>query len=722
MAFSLRRQDIERTRAREGLAGAEAAQNIAHRTRLSKDRRDEERLKAEWRSRAQQSGIEVECHFSRSRERGPLQDRHPGKAEEAVRQSIAENSEREAVIDRRALEATALQHAMGSVQLDQVRMETHRFERERRLIAAGDAVNSPQGAYTTPEMIALECENIGLMRAGRRKASAIGTPHEIRRWANQRQLSSDQAAVAELTLACTDWLTAIEGRAGAAKTTTVGAIREFAEERGYAVRGFAPTTRAVKSLSEAGVSATTFASLLEGQWPDAQTNQIWIVDESSLLPTRQVNWLLHKAREEDVGRIIFVGDQRQHHAIEAGRPIHQMQEAGMLVARLDTIRRQRDPELREAVPHTAKGEIAESLAILGRRGDIREVTDIEQRRQQIARECTVAHQSGERVLVVSPANDERRELNKAIRAELIARGQAAPLGQDHTILVNRCLSGERRAIAYNYEEGNVIRFTSGSKQFAIAKGDYARVEAVDRETNMLTVKIAKRPTLRIQSGQTLRRRSFRRGTKGARARRSHPIPEPRRGALGIANCEFASVRSIDERRLTLRFDNDKELSAARQRLHHIDHGYASTSHSAQVATVDRVIVDIDTDRSREVVNQKQFYVSMSRARSSLTIYTNDRAQLGSSGVAIARSRWLLSIPQLSLIGASPFCQTSTKPSVEAAAYVGDPEPIAEGHQSKRWRSLHWTRCATGSAGASLRTPCSAPRARLGIFARSPKLG
>ena len=230
------------------------------------------------------------------------------------------------------------------------------------------------------------------------------------------QLLTDQTAVAELTLASTDWITSIEGRAGAAKTTTVGAIREFAEDHGYAVYGFAPTTRAVKSLSEAGVSASTVASLLESQSARDASNEIWIVDESSLLPTRQVNRLLRKAREQSVERIVFVGDQRQHHAIEAGRPVYQMQEAGMLVARLDTIRRQRDPELREAVTLAARGEIVESLAILERRGDIREVADIEQRRKQIAREYVAAHESGQRVLVVSPANDERRELNKAIRS------------------------------------------------------------------------------------------------------------------------------------------------------------------------------------------------------------------------------------------------------------------------------------------------------------------
>jgi AAA domain-containing protein len=249
-----------------------------------------------------------------------------------MRQSISENTEREAVIDRRALEARALQHAMGSVELGHIRAERRRFELNRRVIAVGHAVNSPRGAYTTPEMIALERENIELMRAGQRHAAAIGTLKQVRAWGSERQLLSDQATVAELTLASTDWLTSIEGRAGVAKTTTVGAIREFAEAQRHAVYGFAPTTRAVKSLAEAGVSARTFASLLEGQSPHADAKQIWIVDESSLLATRQVNPLLHQAHDEDVSRIIFVGDQRQHHAIEAGRPIFQMQEAGMLVA------------------------------------------------------------------------------------------------------------------------------------------------------------------------------------------------------------------------------------------------------------------------------------------------------------------------------------------------------------------------------------------------------
>jgi conjugative relaxase-like TrwC/TraI family protein len=634
MAFSRRRQDIEQALAREGLTGAEAAQNIAHRTRLSKDRRDESSLREGWRSRARQYGIDIEHHLSQSRERGPIQFRYPEKAQEAVRQSIDENVEREAIIDRRALEAKALQHAMGQADLHRIRAESERFRQDGWLIVAGDFVNSPRGVYTTPEMVALERGNIELMRAGQGRAAAIGSSTEIRGWASRRNLLPDQTAVAELTLASSDWITSIEGRAGAAKTTTVGAIHEFAEEQGYAVYGFAPTTRAVKSLSEASVSARTVASLLESQSARDASNEVWIIDESSLLPSRQVNQLLHIAHQQNVERIVFVGDQRQHHAIEAGRPIYQMQQAGMPVARLDTIRRQHDPELREAVVRAAKGEVAESLAILERRGDIREIADLEQRRRQIARDYLGAHESSERVLVVSPANDERRELNRTIRAELIARGHVDPLGQAHTILVGRNLSGAQRAIAYNYEPGDVIRFTRGSKQFAIPKRSYGRVEAIDRDANVLTVNTGGGRRVEYNPVRLFGVEVFREEQRILARGDRIQFRAPDR-ALGVANGDFATIKAVDTRRAVLNLDSGKELSVASDRLRHIDHGYASTSHSAQGATVDRVIVDIDTQLSPELVNRKQFYVSISRARNSLAIYTNDVRGLGHT---VQRSR------------------------------------------------------------------------------------
>ena len=98
-------------------------------------------------------------------------------------------------------------------------------------------------------------------------------------------------------------------------------------------------------------------------------------------------------------------------------------------------------------------------------------------------------------------------------------------------------------------------------------------------------------------------------------------------ALKVANGELATIVAIDDVKAVLRTDTGREINASLQRLRHIDYGYASTSHSSQGATVDRVVVNIDTLRSVELVNRKQFYVSISRARDGVTIYTDDREAL-----------------------------------------------------------------------------------------------
>ena len=56
--------------------------------------------------------------------------------------------------------------------------------------------------------------------------------------------------------------------------------------------------------------------------------------------TRQMHDFLKSIRDQD--RVLFVGDTRQHEAVDAGRPYAQLQEAGMHTARLTEIIRQKD--------------------------------------------------------------------------------------------------------------------------------------------------------------------------------------------------------------------------------------------------------------------------------------------------------------------------------------------------------------------------------------------
>lgn len=158
--------------------------------------------------------------------------------------------------------------------------------------------------------------------------STLGFPPTVEAWARQRGLYPDQTQVVVQTLSSRHWLSAIEGKAGATKTTTLGAMRDIVTAHGQTVRGFGPTTGSMRALQEAGVKAKTVASLLAQRGePSSDKGAVWLVDESSLLATRQVHTLLHRAREAQVARVIFVGDQRQHGAVEAGRPIAHLQAA-----------------------------------------------------------------------------------------------------------------------------------------------------------------------------------------------------------------------------------------------------------------------------------------------------------------------------------------------------------------------------------------------------------
>ncbi len=59
---------------------------------------------------------------------------------------------------------------------------------------------------------------------------------------------------------------------------------------------------------------------------------------------------------------------------------------------------------------------------------------------------------------------------------------------------------------------------------------------------------------------------------------------------------------------------------------HWAHGYVVTSHASQGKTVDRVFVG-QSSQSFPASSREQFYVSCSRARERVTIYTDDKVDL-----------------------------------------------------------------------------------------------
>jgi conjugative relaxase-like TrwC/TraI family protein len=321
-----------------------------------------------------------------------------------------------------------------------------------------------------------------------------------------------------------------------------------------------------------------------------------------------------------------VGDTRQHEAIEAGRPYQQLQESGIETARLDEIVRQKDPALREVVEQLSRGQVRDAMEKLEAQGCVHEIPDRGERLKEIAREYAT---KPEGTLVVSPDNQSRREINEAIHRTMQSAGHVETREHKQRVLVARQeITGADRQWAAQYEVGDVVRYTRGSKTHGIKAGEYSRVERANEKENLVTVKRENGERVRYDPrrlhGVTLYRETERAFSEGDRVQFTAPNREQH-----IANRELGTIEKIDDSgNLQLRLDSGRDVAFNIKDNPHLDYGYAVTSHSSQGQTADRVLVHVDTEQSGEkLVNRRLAYVAVSRGRYDAQIYTNHKSYL-----------------------------------------------------------------------------------------------
>lgn len=626
-ASSPRRKQIEQHLAGENQSSAAAAQIAAHQTREPKLHLPHEEMQRRHKDMALRFGDQPEHVVTAAEQRAhhSQQSVMQKTAHSSVTFAKERNFERDAVADERSLLTDALRRSMGGATLDQIRADFEERVKSGEFIEAQKKASAPGRAFTTAEMIGYEGDTINLMREGQDKYAPLArfsTRHEIEK--TYSHLSESQRRAVGQTLSSQDQTTALEGVAGAGKTTSLKAIREAAEREGYWVQGFAPTSRAAQLLGEAGIASTTLQRhLARGDHPQDVRNYLYVLDESSLASTRQMNEFLHRLRKDD--RVLLVGDTRQHEAVEAGRPYQQLQEAGIQTARLDEIVRQKDPGLKTVVEQLSRGQVGDAIEKLDAQGRVHEVFDRDQRVSTIAWEY-VKQPKG--TLVVSPDNQSRAQLNRAIHYAMQDSGQIPYREYAMKVLVARQeITGADRQWAAQYEPGNVVRYAKGSKSLNIKPGEYARVESIDEKQNLVTVQRANGQRVsydaRRLQGVTLYREVEREFSEGDRVQFTAPNREQR-----IANREMGTVEKIDAGGdFRIRLDSGRAVAFNIRQNPHLDHGYAVTSHSSQGQTADRVLIHVDTEMGEKLVNRRMAYVAVSRGRHDAQIYTNDKTQL-----------------------------------------------------------------------------------------------
>ena len=629
-ASSPRSQQIRDYLERTGRSGKEAAEIAAHSTRDRKEIHSPADVMAAHRKLAADFGHQAEAVVRAAHERFQHQEK-PVHSVDRVRESLTfsrdKNFEREAVVDERALIRDGLRRGMGEITHHQVRahLDARLASGEFQIVERPQSV--PGRQFTTAKTIAAEQEVLSRMRDGQNQVEPVlSRPQAIGVADEHQHLNRAQKSVIEDVLSSPDRIQAIQGFAGAGKTTTLTVVRSAAESQGYQVEGFAPTSRAAKQLEQAGVHAGTLQGFLargQSTEPNSEQKQFFFIDESSLASTNQMREFLARLGTND--RVLLIGDIRQHQGVEAGRPFEQLQEAGMRTAKLDEIVRQKDLALKSTVELLATGQISAALDALGQQGRVQQIPDKEERVRAIAKSYA---ESPENTLIVSPDNASRRELNAAVRQELKATGALAK--EDHTfraLVPRHDMTGAERSWASHYEIDDVVRYTRGSKTIGIEAGSYASVAAINPAANQLTVEKANGELAtydpRRLTGVSVYQEIERQFSVGDRIQFTAPDK-----SLGVANRELATIETVDPNgRLSAHLVNNRQIDFNPSEHRHFDHGYAVTSHSAQGLTAERVLVHADTGVHPDLLNSRFGYVSISRASHATTLFTDDMAKL-----------------------------------------------------------------------------------------------
>lgn len=644
--FSNRTHEIEAAAAHLGIKDPEQKAKMGARTRSAKDKwSDINDLRASWDERltdderdlmnriAGGEGPAAPGDPSGGPNRSP-----PSRVARAVDWAIDHAFERQSSVRLPRLVAEALKAGVGEVTVEGVWKE----------VRSRDLVTREEGGdqlVTTRAVIEEERAIVDFAVEGRGTRAPIRERIRARHgedWHLQdTRLNEDQQRAVAHLLDSTDRVMAVRGAAGVGKTTMMREAVDAMRAAGHSVVVVAPTTgasRGREGLRGKGFpGADTVAKLLTS--PEMQrglSNRsgggiLW-VDEAGLLGARTMRELFDVAEKHNA-RVVLCGDERQHKPVERGDALRILEKMGGITsAELKTIRRQKGLYL-EAVAAASDRNAGACVDALERLDAFHEIRDQDQRNQAIARDYVETLATGRSAVVVSPTHYEGQRIAGEIRN--LQRDRGALKGEDRTFSQLRDLGwteAERRD-PVRYDAGMVASFHQHAK--GVVAGD--RCEILGPKVN--------------EAGQQVVRARTPRGNeidlpidKADRFQvfEQHEI----RLAVGDEIRVTRNGRSADQR--GPRFNNGarhivtgftehgaaildgKGTNRVRRvmpkNFGHLTYGSVRTSHAAQGGDVDRVLIAMGAI-SFGGASEEQFYVSISRGKWSIGIYTDDKDAL-----------------------------------------------------------------------------------------------
>ena len=635
LAFSSRRLAILKyIRERGWNYNAARAQQAALATRARKNEPGRAALEALWRSRAKELG------FARPRKRRTQPPPAPSMLEIALR-AAAHLEERRSVFAAGDLVTRCLAHSPGRYGIAEVDGAIAQLVRDGHLLETVRRGVSGR-AFVTDRTVRAERGMLALLRDCAGAGGPLTEAATVEARLAASGLTDGQKQAVRTILLHSDLAVGVQGWAGTGKTAMLKEAAALAG--GRRVFGLAPSAAAARVLGkEAGIPVRTLQwfcaryrdagdNLLDGEALAELRNRfegsILVADEMSMASTAQTFELMKIAAKLGVGRLVLVGDRRQLRAVEAGQPFRQLQEAGMATARMDEIRRQRDPVLKKAVKHTAAGEPRRALDLLGE--NVVELPAGELAETAARLWLELPPEDRKETLLLAPTHELRRRIVDTVREGLaeegVLRGRALEIETLVKLRMTRSETGDIR----NWREGDVAVFHRDIYPFRVRAGDACAVTGFEGERAVLEHPDGRER--RIRPAGEMRYRLELHETQTISVRAGDRIRWTRNDrARGLDNGAVAEILSIGHRKLKLLTDDGRELEWRHDdpQLRHIRHAWASTVHAAQGMTCDRVIAVADAGHGH-LGGLQSFYVQISRARDDAVVLTDDRESLAAA--------------------------------------------------------------------------------------------
>ncbi|MFT3968273.1 MAG: exonuclease V subunit alpha, partial [Sphingobium sp.] len=295
--------------------------------------------------------------------------------------------------------------------------------------------------------------------------------------------------------------------------------------------------------------------------------------------------------------------------------------------------RQTNESTKEAVLASIEGDAKKALAALDRGGgQIIESADRSERFAAIAGRYAALDEAGRaRTIVIEPSREGRDTLTADIRAALTQSGALTGPAVTVESLSNKGLTRAEARDPMSYDRGDVVRFTRDYADKGVARGEAYRVESIDpaKAAIALTSEDGRKVDWRLRQWGAGHVQAFAPQTMDLKTGDAIRFTRNDREA-GRINGGRGEVIAVDEQTRTATIQTAHgstetlNLDSARDR--HIAHAYVDTAFAAQGRTADHVMIHADSGATN-LVDQKSFYVGISRAKESATIFTNDRGKL-----------------------------------------------------------------------------------------------